>query len=467
MLSLQTRNVDFAANAQLSETRSIATGNLPIGTYACILLADIGGQTQQLGAALFDVLEPPIRINAGFEAGKHGRVLVLLDPDTGNDPLGANHIPIMGVQRAYLEKLLYDAGWSYAIATDADTFTRELRSGGYVIYLLLSESVKLAETVQQELREAVNRGEGLVEAGGHDQRQGRIDEVLGLKFTGKYPRMTGISIDEGDFTSVGQMPLQLTDKTLSFTLDGASALGRFIQDGLVTLDLSLADRRYGLGRTVHAGFDLLAEASLSGADTRHGQLLLDALSRVHPEPLIPYAHTVYPVTITLANTGIATPGRVVLSLPANVVVIDTGGATNADGQLIWDFELTKDASAVYTVWVKLPEVPATFNVTVESGSGGNYKIQQELTLDVETLSANDLQAALDAISPLTDNAYKQARSYLQLAESQQLAGNWPASLDALRTAVDRLSTINTVEVAQIRLSSDLALRSVSIKTVAP
>jgi hypothetical protein len=90
---------------------------------------------------------------------------------------------------------------------------------------LLSETVKLAETVQQELREAVNRGEGLIEAGGHDQRQGRIDETLGLKFNGKYPRMTGISIDGDGFTATGQMPLQLTGKTLSFTLDDAYDCG--------------------------------------------------------------------------------------------------------------------------------------------------------------------------------------------------------------------------------------------------
>jgi len=398
VLSSETRNVDFAANAQLAKSRNIATGNLPIGGYACLLLAEVGGQSVQLGAALFDVLEPPIRINATLEVGKHGRILALLDPDTGNDPLGPNHLPTMAVQRATLEKLLDDAGWSYTLVTDADAFTRELRSGGYVSYLLLSETVKLPETVQQELREAVNRGEGLIEAGGHDQRQGRIDETLGLNFNGKYPRMTGISIDGDGFTATGQMPLQLTDRTLNFTLDGAAALGRFLQDGMVTPDLALAERHYGQGRAFHAGYDLLAEASLPGADPRHGQLLLDALNRTHPDPLVPYAHSVYPVTVKLANLGIATPGRVVLNLPANTAVIDAGGASKTDSQLVWDFNLAKNAEAEYTAWLKLPEVPVTLKATVESGSGGHYKLQQALTLDIDTVSANDLQAALEAIN---------------------------------------------------------------------
>jgi hypothetical protein len=464
VLSFETRNVDFAANAQLAKSHNIATDNLPIGGYACLLLADIGGQSLQLGAALFDVLEPPIRINATLEAGKHGRILALLDPDTGNDPLGPNHLPAMTVQRATLEKLFDDAGWSYTLVTDADAFTRELRSGGYVSYLLLSETVKLAETVQQELREAVNRGEGLIEAGGHDQRQGRIDEALGLKFNGKYPRMTGISIDGDGFTATGQIPLQLTDRTLNFTLDGAAALGRFLQDGMVTPDLSLAERHYGRGRAFHAGYDLLAEASLPGADPRHGQLLLDALNRTHPDPLVPYAHSVYPVTVKLANLGIATPGQVVLNLPADIAVVDAGGASKTDSQLVWDFDLAKNAEAEYTAWLKLPDMPVTVKATVESGS---YKLQQALTLDIDTVSANDLQAALEAISPLTANAYKQPRSDLQQAETQRLSGNWPATLDALRNAADRLSAIGTAIAAQIRLSTDRALRSVSIKTVTP
>jgi hypothetical protein len=467
VLSSETRNVDFAANAQLAKSRNIATDNLPVGTYACLLLAEVGGQSLQLGAALFDVLEPPIRINAALETGQHGRILALLDPDAGNDPLGPNHLPTLTVQRAYLAKLLDDAGWSYTLVTDADAFTRELRSGGYVSYLLLSETVKIAETVQQELREAVNRGEGLIEAGGHDQRQGRIDEALGLKFNGKYPRMTGISIDGDGFTATGPMPLQLTDRTLNFTLDGAAELGRFLQDGMVTPDLSLAERPYGRGRSFHAGYDLLAEASWPGADSRHGQLLLDTLDRTHPVPLVPYAHSVYPVTVKLANLGIATPGRVVLNLPVNIAVIDAGGASQTDSQLVWDFNLAKNAEAEYTAWLKLPEVPVTLKATVESGSGSHYKLQQEQTLDVDIVSANDLQAALEAITPLTANAYKQPRSDLQQAETQRLAGNWLATLDALRSAADRLSVIGTAIAAQIRLSTDRALRSISIKTVTP
>lgn len=522
-LSTTSRTVDLAANTTLSEVHSIVTSSLPPGAYACVLLANVGGQSVQLGAALFDVLEPPINIEGSFEPGKHGRLIVLVDPldekcrigedddehkddesdghdddkdgkssqshqsdsvhndsegqksgdkDEGHDDDDDHNdcdkkaCQTQQAERDYLDALLQTSDWSYTVVDTAKDFTKALRSGTYTAYSLLSARVKLDESVQKELREAVNRGEGLVEAGGSDQRQGRIDGVLGLKFNGTYPRMTGVNINADGFTPQGQLPLQLTDETLRFTLDGATALGKFIKNGQVTSNLALAEHPYGLGRTIHVGYDLLAEASLPGADSRHGQLLLDALNHVNPKPLLPFAHTAYPLAIKIANTGIATPGWVVFNIPANVAVIDARGATFADNQLMWSFDLANNASADYTVWVKLPEQPVMFNATVESGSGGNYKIQKELALDVETVVNNDLKAALDGIAPLTAKTYKQARSYLQLAETKRLAGNWADSLDALLQAADALIAVNTPAAAQIRLSADRALRSVSIKLAA-
>lgn len=157
----------------------------------------------------------------------------------------------------------------------------------------------------------------------------------------------------------------------------------------------------------------------------------------------------------------------VLNVPANVTVIDAGGATHTNSQLIWNFNLAKNTRVDYTAWCALPEEAVIFNATVASGSGGNYKIQKDLTLAVETVSNNDLQAALDAIAPLTTKTYKQARSTLQLAETQWLSGHWLDSLDALLRAADALLAINTPPAAQSRLSTDRALRSVAIKTAAP
>ncbi|MGR8934370.1 MAG: carboxypeptidase regulatory-like domain-containing protein [Gammaproteobacteria bacterium] len=445
------------------ETRRIDTADLAIGTYACLLLADVEGQSRRLGAALFDVLEPPVKLDAALQIGRRGRVLVLLDAGSGDDPLGENHRPSLAVQRAYLENLLTAAGWSYTLVTDADAFSRELHSGGYVVYLLLSEAVKLPETIQQEVREAVNRGDGLIEAGGHDQRQGRIDEVLGLKFQGKHAHMDGLAIDPDAFTPAGQAGLQLSDKTLRFSLDGATALGHFLQDGQATQQPALAERVYGLGRSVHVGYDLLAEAALPDADPRHGQLLLDALSRVHPDSLSPLADGVLPLSIKIDNLRIATPGRVVLSLPAGVTVIDAGGAEIGDGTLGWNFDLAEAASVTFTAWVQLPAGPLSFNAAVDSGVAGDYTRQSDLTLSLDAPQPDDLQAALDALAPLDDNAYRPVRKYLDWAQSARQRQDWPAAVDALRRAADALIPIGTAQAADIRLSVDRALHRAAMQ----
>ncbi|MEQ1620843.1 MAG: carboxypeptidase regulatory-like domain-containing protein [Methylococcales bacterium] len=489
VLSSQTRNADLAANGQRVETRNIATGTLPIGTYACLLLADIGGQTRQLGAALFNVLEPPIRINADLKAGKHGRLLVLIDPldeqcqkekedhddssdteqqDDNADDDHHKDCQSQQAERDYLDTLLQTGDWAYTRVDTAKDYVRALHSGSYTLHALLSSHVTLDEAVQNELREAVNRGEGLLEAGNNHHRQAHIDKTLGLKYLGTSPRMSGISINTGGFTPAGQLPLQSSDANLRFTLDGATTLGNYLKNGQLTSMPALTERSVGLGRSLHVGYDLLAEAALPWADPRHGQLLLDALNRINPAPLLPFAHTAYPLTISLTNAGMATPGRVVLNLPATVNVIESGGADINDGKrLVWDFDLANNASAEYTAWVALPEQPVTFSASVESGRGTDYKTQRELSLTVETLNNNDLQAALATSAPLTSKPYKPVHNALQQAYDQCSIGHWQDCLKALLQTADALIALNTPTAASIRLSVDQALRSTAIHIGAP
>ena len=270
-----------------------------------------------------------------------------------NDPLGPNHVPDLLTQRAYLETLLTDAGWSYTITTHAEDFTQELRSGEYLTYLLLSEHVKLDEPVQKELREAVYRGEGLIEAGSHDQRQGRIDEALGVIFRGKLSQVSGVELLESAVHPSGLTAFGLTDRQLRADLDTAESIGQFLDDsGVLTLNSAVTRADYGQGKSVYMGFDLLAEASLDGTlDNLYATLLLGALEHVYPTASTLPPSGVYPITLTLSNLGIATPGRVILELSSGVEMIDANGAalispvntpqSCGNGRLIWPKQRSK------------------------------------------------------------------------------------------------------------------------------
>ena len=192
----------------------------------------------------------------------------------GRDPHGTNAALSVTAQRQYLETLLTDAGWSYTLVTDADSFTSEFRSGGYTTYLLLSEQVKLAEQVQDELREAVFRGEGLVVAGDHDQRNGRLDTPLGITYRGKEPDAVSVSVDDSTVHSGGFVAnLVLDDKVSKADLAWATAVGQFTLGDNSTLT-AVATHSYGQGRTVYGGFDLLAEATSAGQQSVLAELIL-------------------------------------------------------------------------------------------------------------------------------------------------------------------------------------------------
>ncbi|MBN2701232.1 MAG: hypothetical protein JXR29_07265, partial [Methylothermaceae bacterium] len=455
----------------LVDIREISTDDLAVGEYACVLTAEIEEISRQIGVAIFAVLEPPIRIEGQLTSGDRGRVLVLLDeaPEKGrgrskggNDPLGPNHRPDLPTQRTVLETLLTEAGWSYTVVTRSDDFARELRSGGYVAYLLLSEQVKLAESVQKELREAVYRGEGLVEAGGHDQRQGRIDEALGVTFHGKHAGMTGVGLRDSSVASSGDAEFQLVDRSLRASLEGATAIGYFSADGMATGEPAVTAYEYGLGRTVYAGIDLLAEASLTGADVLYGELMLDALAYVHPDDLTHLTQVIYPVRVALDNQGVATPGQVILSLPEGVTVVDARGAEIDAGALIWPFDLAEGGHVTFHAWLKLPDVPVPIDALIQSGAAPDWVDQKTLTLDLAPAPLPTVEEAYALAASIKGQAYKQVRKYLKWAQNDSATGDWPAALSSLLRAADALIPIATPESESLREAVARAIRTVSI-----
>ncbi|KXJ52756.1 MAG: hypothetical protein AXW15_10300 [Neptuniibacter sp. Phe_28] len=382
---------------------------------------------------------------------------------TTNDPLGTNHLPDLDSQRPVVETLLSDAGWSYTIVTSADNFAYELRTGGYVTYLLLSEQVKLDETVQKELREAVYRGEGLVEAGGHDQRQGRIDEALGVKFLGKHASMQGVNTLNNDVTAVGHLDFQLTDRTLKAASEGAIVLATFSQQDDITTEPALTRFDYGQGHSLYVGFDLAAEAAMPNASSLFGDLLLDALVSVHPSSLSAMAQGVYPLRLTLNNLGITTPGQVIMTLPEGVSLVDVKQAA-VDGQtVIWPFNLQEEETWGMDVWLNLGIDPITLTALVQSGVAPEWVDQGNLTLDISPSALFTVEAAyLNAID-ITDKAYNQVQKYLGWAQQDSIDGQWTDALSALLRASDALIAIDTEQSDSLHVDVAKAIRTVSTK----
>jgi hypothetical protein len=335
----------------------INTRSLALGGYVCTLEAEIAGLTKRLGSAGFQVLKPPIDVDGELSLGSRGRLLVLLDPAGAkpSDPHGPPGEPDLLAQREFLEALLADAGWSYTIVTSGEDFARELRTGGYLVYALFHEHVKIAEAVQAELVDAVEQGAGLLYAGYHDQRNGRIEPALGIKVHGKLPRIGGLRLTESLLHPAADAAFELDVKPLKADVEGGQALGHYLPLGKKGSELAMADHVYGGGRSVYMGFDILLEATLQGRESLLATLILRGLDHVHPPQITPTGGSVLPLVITLTNRGIASQGEVLLSLPAGAVVIDPGaGEIQLDGRVRWSFSLAEDEAKTLPLWVKMP-----------------------------------------------------------------------------------------------------------------
>ncbi|HSW12371.1 MAG TPA: carboxypeptidase regulatory-like domain-containing protein [Solimonas sp.] len=455
IVSTTTQTQDLLAGGQVQLTRVFSTEGYALGQHACVLEAEVGGKWKALGYDVFSVDPPPVRVTAKLELGKKGRILILLD---GAPPTGSQKAePAPELQRSFLEKLLDREGWAYTIVTNADAFAWELRSGGYNTYALFSESTKLDERVQKELREAVYRGEGLLEAGAHDQRHHGFDDALGLKYLGKLAGVTGVEVLAAEPGPAGYADIALRDKPLRAQLGAAASLGRYL-GGKSSDPSAVAARSYGRGRSLYFGYDLLAEAVLAGDAGFHARQLVQGLAHVQPayasEAL---AGRVVPLRLTLHNEGNATAGQLRLPMPDGAVIVDRGTATVQGGVLVWNYQLEANGEKVLVAWVRLPLSAGqlTFTAEVFTGPASQLVPQGTASLSLRVIATGGLAEARQLAASAAE--FKQVRNWLDKADAALSANDADSALTQLVKASDELLKVSHAAAGDLRLMIDQAL----------
>lgn len=209
-----------------------------------------------------------------------------------------------GAQRRWLEQVLEHGGWPFRLVSDGQAFTEAMRSGGYGSYLLLSAQVKLADAMIRELREAVFTGRGIVLAGAHDHRNHLLFELFGVQPVGIHAQATGIMAlpDAGPLNL--DTSFAIPEKPLALRSNSAWPVAEYRLSGGRSQDrTAVAQRLYGQGLAVFAGFDLLAQGLAQGLNGPFTEFLQAALVAVQPswEPLRP--GMAVPITWRLTNAG--------------------------------------------------------------------------------------------------------------------------------------------------------------------
>ncbi|GMQ83919.1 MAG: hypothetical protein BMS9Abin06_0665 [Gammaproteobacteria bacterium] len=539
VLTSNDSTLTLAPAASDSLVRSIATAGLVEGVYSCVLQAQIAGAWTTLANAQFTLIVPPIDITATLEQADALRLLVLLDSlkvcdsddesdnddesdegesdddssdgdcntaTTDTDPDGPANAPLLGEQRTFLENLLTTQGWSYRIVTDAQTFTRELRSGGYTTYALFSEQTELEERVQKELREAVFRGEGLLVTVTEDDQYKALYTALGIKLKDTLPAPTAISVEAVEDITAGRAGFTLIEPVRRITLQGAEAVARYPgmsacsdeddddeddddeddddeedddegddsdnDDSDDNSDdapdcsasaIAVTHHRYGDGHSLAAGFDLSAQAAQPAADPLFTDLLSEALAATRPDPALSLlTGSVAALQLTLANQGIATPGQAVITPPADSQTLDPGLATaQADGRLLWPFDLAENASTALTFWLQLPEAvgPATTTALIQVGISPNLTDYDSLQLSLDPNPRPGLGDILDTLTALAaqDETYADALEEVQKAKDALDQGQADKALKAALKAADALISLDQSQATTVRHQLALAI----------
>ena len=469
-------SVSLAPGASQSLKRAIDTTGWHAGDYACVLQMRSADAWQTLDAAVFRVLEAPFALAGQLALGERGRVLVLMDDPhhpqcpgsqtmaaSCSDPHGPANAPALLNQQRHLEGALEQAGWDYTVATDAAGFTQAFRSGGYAIYVLLAEHIKLTGQVQRELREAVFRGEGLIVAGAHDLRNSHLLEPLGIHVRGQHPHAASVELLETEWQTAAAFTLQLTEPVDRIEPVEATAIGFFAPPEAA----AVTRHTYGVGQTVAIGFDLLAEAALGVGDAAVTHLLLQSLHAVHPAALQLLTGAALPVHLSVTAEGEPPPVQAVLTIPsqADVVSVQTTlGAVSqpAQDELLWSFALSDAAQAALHLQLRLPETPEPVAVTVslQAGDGGNLSEVDQLDLAIEVEARPSLADALAALEGLQrqDRRYRQALKWAQQAHAYIVDGQLGEALAALTQAADALIPLDHAEADSVRAALAEAMR---------
>jgi hypothetical protein len=382
-------------------------------------------------------------------------------------------------QQATLSALLAQDGWSYDLVLNKNDFATKFRTGNYQDYALLSEYQVLDPQVQQELREHVYNGEGLLVAGRHDVRTRILDNPLGIQYVGAQLAPTGVQMLAGNTYGLsGQESFTQGNKVQRFLLKGATADGNVLnsipngQNSLVT------HNAYGNGIAALGGYDLLAETSAETAPGLHSSLIRKPLVYVNPSQANPLAGRVVPLHLSISNPSIPNTTQVSVGTSINGYVVAASAGTVANGRLSWSTQLATGQTAAVDLWVQVSSdgSPVTVTATLLASAGGftanPVTVTQVLSPTVKpslTKAINDLTiyaanqpppgllgAILDPILGLKTPAAA-ALDELNQAQTDLNAGNAAKALSEMVEATSYLINDGSTSLKPIRIEVDEAI----------
>lgn len=422
------------------------------GSYVAVMGATIGGKMLTLAQQPVKVLT----LETSSRTGLASRVLALV---SCKDDEEAQHDQACLTTRAQTIGAVLDAaGVAHAVTTNESVFRLGLRSGQYNTYWLSGKQDRLHEGLAKELREAVFGGEGALIDSEHDQRNGGLDTMAGIRWRGKFGP-TDLTVELG-----GQLfpveRLQTVGRAGRFDLAGGTEQGVFeagVSEGGAP---AIVSNQFGSGRVVQFVFDIPSSVPVQTRWQPVVHMALQYLLRPHTDKLP--AGAIVPVSLKVTNAGPETPVLVSSVLPAGARFLDAGvqGSYDADTRSItWPLHLAPRQVWDSNLTFALPVTPGTYSVhtTVSTidpfGVAAPYGAPMALTFRVanaaaEAASAIALLDGLTALSKqdaeLRDRLVEQVRGAMAAYELGTVDG-FDAAIAQLIGVIDQLDELSDAD----------------------
>ncbi|MEY8199626.1 MAG: hypothetical protein RPS47_10330, partial [Colwellia sp.] len=322
----------------------------------------------------------------------------------GLDPYGPKDAPGVAEQNTFLKQVLEANGWTYTLVHTNKDFVHEMRTGDYSAYVVLSERIHLPLLAQEEIRERVFSGTGLLLAGSHDRRNGFLESALGIAVRGKLPSINGLQDLDG--VQFSEIPFQdhvqkIRTRSAEVELEyvvpakkghhkkhdysGRSGDYRGHHDKQ-NKKAAQTYYEYGLGKSIFMGFDALAMASAQGSNGAITQLLADSIARLAVSAAQATATKEWPLTVQISNESIPVMATATLNLPDGAELIEDKYFKKQGDTWQVEFNIDKGQSVEHTVFVRLPQEAGEYTVGLNIDAQGVNGSQADINASINISS---------------------------------------------------------------------------------
>jgi hypothetical protein len=488
--------------------------------YVAVLTATLGGNTLTLAQDDFGVTEQPVKLDITRQLLREGRLLALLscksgesdshksahassneshsgDNNSGNSDghnsggENGDNPQCIADRTGFMEDSLNAQGIPHLVTSTLDDFRAAFRSGQYNLYWISGGAAKLDDSFAKEIREAVNRGDGLLLDGIHDERNKLLDEIAGVTYQGKLApsdqpiTLTGPLFTQGVVAASSGQPLKfsLGAGTPQATFPAGIKCGDCENGSEKKGAMSggapaIISNAYGKGYGIAMAFDFTGSLMLQPTDPAWQEIMQTALGYLTPQLPDTLTGGAYAVAgAHIANLSQAVDIEATDTLPQSAQVVSTNPQAALDttgAQAKWNLPLAVGQNTDLTLALRAPDSSGSYTLdtavsSVRNGQStlyGSYPlaftVASALAPDTTAKLVADLKALSFTSSKDRESRDKAVKS-LQDALGKTAQGKTDEAIGKLLDATDKLRSITGKDTGAYRLAIDRWLQEIGLQ----